>query len=565
VTTIDPPTAVSGAAASPDPASTDTASARRRDIPRRAVARVADEGAPLAVVAACALVYVVVFGWLTYQQQRNYSTFGFDMGIHDQGIWLLSRFEDPYVTVVGRDYFGHHLNLVALFYVPFYWLGAGPAFLYFSETVVLALGAVPVYLIARDQLGARWLGTAFAAAYLLHPSIQWINWWHFHPDALMITPLLFAWWYAINERWRAFGICCVLAMFAKEDAATAVVMLGVVLLVRHWRTDKRVGLYTIFGGLAWFFVATKVLMPYFNNGEPAFYEGFFEGLGGSMGEIVRNAIRHPSRVYDPLLGRSTASGSRQPGEVETFREEVYRYYVRLLVPMCIFALRKPMLLLVAMPMLVINVLSTKLPGTHDAKFHYSSIIIVAVVIATIEGCKAVGNRDRRFTYGAVAVVLAFAFVTNTMWSPSPLNDETHHSGVWSRPWLEDAPRGTPARDHMVALVPSDAGVSATYALIPHLTHRKIAYEFPNPWWSTNWLDCKTTPRPERVDMLVIDTAVLGTARNGKFGMSPQELFDELTDPADGEFAVVGEEGGIVDAERVRPAELTFDNTRPECE
>jgi hypothetical protein len=26
------------------------------------------------------------------------------------------------------------------------------------------------------------------AAFLLYPTLQWINWWHFHPDALIVAP-----------------------------------------------------------------------------------------------------------------------------------------------------------------------------------------------------------------------------------------------------------------------------------------------------------------------------------------------------------------------------------------
>ena len=353
-------------------------------------------------------------------------------------------------------------------------------------------------------------------------------------------------------------------MFAKEDATTAVVMMGVVLTIRYWRIDKRIGLFTIGGGVAWFVLATKILMPHFNHGELAFYEDFFPGLGSGLGEIIHNAIRHPSRLYDPMLGRSTSAGLRDPAQVEAFRSDVYRYYQRLLLPMCILALRKPMLLLIGLPMLVINVMSS-LSYTHDAKFHYSAIIVVAVVLASIEGCKAIGRNKPAYTQLAVAAVLGFAIFANVSWSPSPLDDKTHHSGVWARPWGADSPAGTPARDHMVALVPSDAGVSATYGLVPHLTHRETVYEFPNPWWITNWLDCKTAPQPDRVDMLVIDTAVLGSGTNAAFGMSPKALYETLTDPVDGEFAVVGEEGGIVVAERVRPAQLSFDSPRPKCD
>jgi uncharacterized membrane protein len=550
--------------AAPDGAGRDLGVHGGRSGLRSLPGRVRAQGPAFALLAAAMAVYVVVFGWLTWNQQRSYGTFGFDMGIHDQGTWLLSRFKDPYVTVVGRNYLGHHLNLIAFAYVPFYWLGAGPKFLYLTETMALAAGAVPVYLLARDQLRSRWHGAAFGVAYLLHPTIQWINWWHYHPDAFMITPLLFAWWFATRQRWRAFAICCVLALCAKEDAATAVTMMGVVLLVRHWRTDRRVGAFTILGGAAWFVLASKILMPWFNNGELAFYEDFFPGLGSGLGEILVNALQHPSRIYDPLLGRSTSTGVRDPVAVEAFREDIYRYYQRLLVPMSVFALRKPMLLLVAVPMLVINVQSS-LSYTHDAKFHYSSIIVVAVVLAAIDGVSSLRSRSPRVGHLATATVLGFALVTNVMWSPSPLNDREHHSGVWARPWGAPAPVGLDARDAAIDAVPSGAGVAATYAFVPHLTHRETIYEFPNPWWVTNWLDCKTSPDAAKVDWLVIDTGVLGRQRVSPFGMTPFQLFQALTAPGTGEFETVREVNGIVVARRVQPASIAFDSPRPKCE
>ena len=147
-------------------------------------------------------VYCWIFGSLTCAQQSNSGIFRFDMGIYDQGIWLLSRFYEPFATVRGLNFFGHRLNLIALFFVPFYWLGAGPHFLYLAETLMLSMGAIPVWLIARDRCQTPWGPMIPAAAYLLYPSLQWINWWHVHPDALVITPLLFAWWFQSRCAWR---------------------------------------------------------------------------------------------------------------------------------------------------------------------------------------------------------------------------------------------------------------------------------------------------------------------------------------------------------------------------
>ena len=397
-TVADPP--VSGTLA-PEPATGPASGTSPLPAPRarREGGRLAGHGGVYAARARhspCSsrsmVLYVVVFGWLTWQQQRNYSTFGFDMGIHDQGIWLLSRFEEPYVTVVGRNYLGHHLNLVAFAYVPFYWLGAGPTFLYLTETIVLAVGQSPCTCSHATSSAAAGREPRSARSYLLFPTIQWINWWHYHPDVLMVTPLLFVWWFATRRRWAWFAVCCVLAMFAKEDATTAIVMMGVVLLIRLWHENRRVGLLTIAGGVGWFLLATKVLMPWFNNGELAFYEDFFPGLGSGLGEIVRNAVAAPEPRHDPILGRSTSTGIRNGPAVDEFRDDIYRYYLRMLLPMCVFALRKPMLLLIVAPMVVINVLSS-LSYTHDAWFHYSAIVVVAVVLASIEGAAAIGRRS----------------------------------------------------------------------------------------------------------------------------------------------------------------------------
>ena len=60
--------------------------------------------------------YAVVMSWLTLRQHARFATYGFDLGIHDQGVWLLSAFRRPFVTVRGLPYLGHHLNLVSLLF-----------------------------------------------------------------------------------------------------------------------------------------------------------------------------------------------------------------------------------------------------------------------------------------------------------------------------------------------------------------------------------------------------------------------------------------------------------------
>jgi hypothetical protein len=122
------------------------------------------------------------------------------------------------------------------------------------------------------------------------------------------------------------------------------------------------------------------------------------------------------------------------------------------------------------------------------------------------------------------------------WSPSPLSVK-YHTGIWATPVASDA-----AKNAAVSLVPHGAATSATYYLVPHLTHRTLIYEFPNPWVVTNWgVNGERPPNPAKVDWLVVDTSLNGT-------QAP--LYARLTSY---EFSIVYSRDGIVVAHRVHPA------------
>src|ERR1700738_4858758 len=71
-------------------------------------------GGPGGGLASMVGLYCLMFGFLVYRQHSNFATFGFDIGIHDQGIWLASRGRSTFVTVRGLDYFAHHVNLISM-------------------------------------------------------------------------------------------------------------------------------------------------------------------------------------------------------------------------------------------------------------------------------------------------------------------------------------------------------------------------------------------------------------------------------------------------------------------
>ncbi len=97
-------------------------------------------------------LYVVRFGSATVDSLRVFQQDAYDLALYDQGIWLLSRFHAPFMTVMGTDMFAAHTVFIFLLLVPLYWVYPHTAALLVVQSMALALGAVPIYILARRLL-----------------------------------------------------------------------------------------------------------------------------------------------------------------------------------------------------------------------------------------------------------------------------------------------------------------------------------------------------------------------------------------------------------------------------
>ena len=486
----------------------------------RAQAALAQVGPPEMALAVLVLAWIITFIRLPQLRHDQYGTFGFDLGIYDQGTWLLSQFKDPFVTIRGLEIFGHHANFVLLFFVPFYWVGAGPIFLLVVQVLSQASGAVALYLLARDVLRSKWAGVALAAAFLLNPTNQWLTWEFFHPDAVAIGPLLFAYWAARNQRWRWFTVAAILALLCKEDVALAMFVLGLILV---FRGHRRRGVVVALLSAAWFLFCTRVLIPW-QNGIGPFYDTFFGDLGNSPTEVAYNSVRHPSETWH----LASAADRRT-------------WYWKMLAPWGLFPLLDLGTLLIAGPMIFVNVL-TAFPYTRDYRFHYSALVLCGTAVATVEAIGWISRRAGRafaVTRNAmVLVVLVCAIISTRLWGASPLAAD--YDSIW--PLRSDS--RAELKTAAIAMVPSDASLSTAYNIAPHVTHREKVYEFPVPWCNINWgVNGENLDDPGQVQWLLIDRTLVGSPRD-------QALLDDLLH---GEFSIVSEQNGIVVAHRVQPA------------
>lgn len=485
----------------------------------RLVSLVRGWGLPEGVLAVLVAVWTFEFVRLPMLRYDRFGTFGFDLGIYDQGTWLLSRFHDPFVTIRGLELFGHHANVFLLLLVPLYWLGAGPITLLVIQVLAQASGAIAIFLLARDLLKSKWAGVALGGALLLNPTYQWLTWEFFHPDAVAIGPLLFAYWAARNKRWKLFTFAAILTVICKEDLALAVALLGIII---GFNGDRRRGVIVAATSTAYFFFATRVLIPQ-QNGIGPFYDSFFGDLGKTPTDVVFNSVRHPTETWKLADAHDRRT-----------------WYWNMLAPWAFVPLLDPRVLLIGASAIFINIVSS-FPYTRDYRFHYSAIVVGACALATVEAIAWVSNRARQrlaTMASLVTAVVVSALVASVLLGAAPYSRH-YHDGTWP---LAPSPRDA-IRQRAVESVPKNSSASVAYDIDTHMTHRDQIYEFPVPWCNINWgVRGENLDDPADVQYMVLDRQLVQDPRDKAL----------LKDLLSHEFETVSDDHDILVAKRVNP-------------
>ena len=440
----------------------------------------------------------------------GYGTPGYDMGIFDQGVWLLSRFHAPFVTVMGRNLFGDHTSFILLLAVPLYWVWPHAQALLVLQTCLLAAAAVPD-LPAGPAAAPRsaLIATGLAAAYLLNPALQNGNLEQFHPEAFLVLAVAVAIYAAVESRPVLLGVAVAASLLVKEDAALLMIPLAVWV---YFRRDRTWGLRIAVASVAWMVFAYTVVintllgtMSFYANRIP------FGGLGG----LVTTVVAHPVRFwrYTRSDGRlfylwqmGAAFGSRVPGRARAGR---HRHAER---------------------------------GRERAQ-HVPLHAPDPLPLLHADWCRCWRSgpcsRSRRLSAGArryllTGVVVVAAFVSCLFWGLAPFSQQTY-------PHMSPTSPQTLAINSALGSVPPNAVVSAYYPFVAHLDHRTRIYQWPTPfsaqYWGLYTQEGQRLPFADQVQYLVLP-AVLSRA--------DQAVLTSISR----QFVAVAHGGGVVVYKRV---------------
>ncbi|AFZ27064.1 putative membrane protein [Cylindrospermum stagnale PCC 7417] len=250
-----------------------------------------------AVVWMIGISTLILFVCSTFRHELLQSL-AWDLGIFDQAIYLISQGQPPISSYIGFHILGDHaafifypLALLYKIYPSVYWLFA-------LQAVALSIGALPTWYLARQAGLKESQAVAMAAVYLLYPLVFNVNLFDFHPEVLAVPALLTAVLAARGGQILWFCASILLVLGCKAVLSLTVAALGFWLL---WFEKKRLsGAIAIICGLAWFLIATQVIIPFFSGAEVGAI-GRYSYLGNSVLGIAKNLVFHPGLILEKLF------------------------------------------------------------------------------------------------------------------------------------------------------------------------------------------------------------------------------------------------------------------------
>jgi uncharacterized membrane protein len=376
-----------------------------------------------------------------------------------QAVWTTAHGHPLRMTDLQGDQISRlaaHFDPILIALAPFWWVWPRPEMLLTVQAVALALGALPVFWLARKHLGSDRTALGFGLAYLLYPALQWLALNEFHPVALATPLLLYAIWYLDEDRLVAFAAFAAAACLCKEEIPLVVAALGVWYAVSRRRPVP--GAVIAAAGMGAAVVAIGVVIPHFNEGASSAFYGRYDEVGGSPGGILRTAIHDPGQLLSVA-----------------FDERGLRYLATLILPLAALCLASP-LVLVAAPELAINLLSAT-PTQTSVYFHYTAGAIPPLVAAAVLGSATVARRRPRVARGLAFAVVVASLVANYRLGPLPFWRElpggSKHEAYFAHVSAHDR-----TATRALELIPDGDVVSASNTLGAHLSARGRVLSFP---------------------------------------------------------------------------------------
>lgn len=421
---------------------------------------------------------IVFFATICVRKYMCYQYHDWDFALYANGMWNLIHGK-AWLSVLKTTLLLDHSSFIAYVVAVPYFVFRHPATLLILQSIALGVSAFPVYLVAKDRLGAL-AGLIITLLYLSYPALYYAYLYEFYFEAFAVPFLAFAVYFLLRNNKLAFALMIVAACSCKENIPLTIIMLGFFGLTRPHR--RSLGLFSILLGALWFYMDVKLLAgPTLQKGA-AFGSGIeklhlYAQYGSNLQEVAMYFIRSPLELvrivfFDPMRAQLITN----------------TLGILLYIPVL-----RPDILLINAPHALARLLASN-PNEYTVYYHSAAplapFVFFSLIFSIRSVIKLVPQTAQYKHYFLVALVIWESFFGISLWKERP--SIVRFSFKQSR-----------VREDLVKQIPSEVPVASSLAFLSHLanrpTLRSIHTYFGNrPWW-------KPEEIPQDLEYVLMDT------------------------------------------------------------
>lgn len=392
------------------------------------------------------LAYSLILSYISLYRYNSFEL-EYDLAIFHQSFWNTITGGGLLVnSLEGGSHFGVHFSPILLSLVPFYILAPGPQTLLIAQSILLSLGAIPIYLFGRNILGKE-SGCIMGLLFLIYPGIHGVNLYDFHEVAFLPFLLGMSLWAFLTGKKNYMLLFCLFSLLIKEDVCLIILMMGILGLYQTRKepvSDRWHYIILIATSVGILVTYLMVIRPLFITSGSAMASGFlpqYMNVISNLSQFTGNRISYLLMIFLPLLFLPFGS----PG---------------------IFAISIPSFL---------EILLSPSPYYYSIYYQYSALVIPVLFMASI--CtlgkiqRSTSPLKRRLFFPIICLLIISSIVCTAMYSP--LTREITEKGQVNEDALVSHQKFLA---NIISVIPPEVSITTQMNLLPIVSKHKNIHE-----------------------------------------------------------------------------------------
>jgi len=416
------------------------------------------------------IAYTTILSVYTTSKHNAFDTYAWDLGVYDQSFWSTLNLGKFFWNTPNFGHFHIHFEPVLFLALPIYAVFQNPVTLLVLQSFLIALGAVPLYLIAQDMLKSKARAATFVLLYLTNPVLISINLFDFHAEAFMPLFLFSALYFYRKANFPGFFLFLILALSTKETVPLITVFFGVYIILSRRKSVAQSGLKslmqdkifcagvsTIVLSVVWFYIASQlisffVLASFHSRFEYTYLHAvWWSDFGKEPLGILVGILTKPSLTLSHL------------GWMLNEKMLLIGAY---LIPLFFMPLFEPWILAIPIPWIMSLFLSSN-PWYWRLGIYYPAPVIPFVFLAAVYGIKRASKANLKVVKKIQYLMMISTFFMSVflIYPYIGLNVPPFRRNLLHNQALFSA----------IDLIPLSGSVLTQNNLFPHLSHRHQVY------------------------------------------------------------------------------------------